>query len=133
MLALVAFAVVLSLVECASLTPQEQAADTGQPVGILICAIVYLVGLTCVHLVFPSIADRLKERKGFNTSRFMGHVFIRVAIFALASSAGLHLLFGGSFVRSSSFEEFVRLLAQVSVLLAAFVSPFALLWRWLAK
>jgi len=133
MLALFASTFVFSITQCALSTPQEQAADSGQSVGILICAVIALLGVTCINLVFPAVAARLEEQSRFSTARFLGHVLARLVIVALVGSIALHILFGGSFASSSSFAELLRLLVLVSALLAASVSPFALLWRWLAK
>ena len=133
MLALFASVFVLSITQCALSSPQEQAADSGQPVGIAVCAVVALLGITSINLVFPAVAARLEEQNRFSTARFLGHVLVRLVIVALVGSTALHMLFGGSFASSSSFTELLRLLVLVSALLVASVSPFALLWRWLAK
>lgn len=132
MAALLVLPIVLSLAECASMSPQERAADTGQPVGILLYVVTALVGITYTCFVFPFVADRLQSREKFGVVRFVGQVVVSLAVFALAISAVLHMIFGGS-LSAYSLAELGRLFILLLGGFAVLVSPFALLWYWLAQ
>jgi len=131
--ALVALALVLCLAECSSMSPQERAADAGQPIGILLALVAALVGIACPYLVFPQIANRLHAQGKFGVIRFLGHVLVRLFLFALVSSAAIHFfLFGGS-LHVPSLVALGRFFVMELELLVVFVFPFALLWYWLAR